>query len=299
MYRILCSVLLALCSLSPLLSQELKVRVDVNSDKIQGTNKQPFQTLQNKLTEFMNEQKWSDAKFSANEKIEATFVLTLNEAEGNNYKGELQIQAKRPVYNSSYKSTLLNLRDVSIDFEFREFEPLHFNINAIESNLTAIMAFYAYYILGTDFDSFSPFGGTPFYQQAQAIASAQFSSGSTGWNPSEGKRSRGLIINDILDESAKPYRELWYNYHRLGLDEMSNSVEKGRLKITSSAPVLRKLRSDRPMTTLITTFGDAKLEEMPEIYSKSGGAEKEEIYKLLSELYPTQRNRFESLRTNQ
>lgn len=299
MHRVLFSVLFILISLSTMFSQELKVRVDVNSDKIQGTNKQPFQTLQNKLTEFMNEQKWSDAKFSTNEKIEASFVLTLTEVDGENYKGELQIQAKRPVYNSSYKTTLLNLRDVSIDFVFREFEPLHFNINAIESNLTAIMAFYAYYILGTDFDSFSPLGGTPFYQQAQAIASAQLSSGGTGWNPSEGKRSRGLLINDALDESSKPYRELWYNYHRLGLDEMSSSVEKGRLKITSSLPSLKQLRSDRPMTTLITTFGDAKLDEIPEIYSKSGGAEKEEIYKLLSELYPTQRNRFESLRTNQ
>lgn len=299
MHRVLFSVLFILISLSSMFSQELKVRVDVNSDKIQGTNKQPFQTLQNKLTEFMNEQKWSDAKFSTNEKIEASFVLTLTEVDGENYKGELQIQAKRPVYNSSYKTTLLNLRDVSIDFVFREFEPLHFNINAIESNLTAIMAFYAYYILGTDFDSFSPLGGTPFYQQAQAIASAQLSSGGTGWNPSEGKRSRGLLINDALDESSKPYRELWYNYHRLGLDEMSSSVEKGRLKITSSLPSLKQLRSDRPMTTLITTFGDAKLDEIPEIYSKSGGAEKEEIYKLLSELYPTQRNRFESLRTNQ
>lgn len=299
MHRVLFSVLFILISLSSMFSQELKVRVDVNSDKIQGTNKQPFQTLQNKLTEFMNEQKWSDAKFSTNEKIEASFVLTLTEVDGENYKGELQIQAKRPVYNSSYKTTLLNLRDVSIDFVFREFEPLHFNINAIESNLTAIMAFYAYYILGTDFDSFSPLGGTPFYQQAQAIASAQLSSGGTGWNPSEGKRSRGLLINDALDESSKPYRELWYNYHRLGLDEMSSSVDKGRLKITSSLPSLKQLRSDRPMTTLITTFGDAKLDEIPEIYSKSGGAEKEEIYKLLSELYPTQRNRFESLRTNQ
>ena len=299
MHRVLFSALFILISLSSMFSQELKVRVDVNSDKIQGTNKQPFQTLQNKLTEFMNEQKWSDAKFSTNEKIEASFVLTLTEVDGENYKGELQIQAKRPVYNSSYKTTLLNLRDVSIDFVFREFEPLHFNINAIESNLTAVMAFYAYYILGTDFDSFSPLGGTPFYQQAQAIASAQLSSGGTGWNPSEGKRSRGLLINDALDESSKPYRELWYNYHRLGLDEMSSSVEKGRLKITSSLPSLKQLRSDRPMTTLITTFGDAKLDEIPEIYSKSGGAEKEEIYKLLSELYPTQRNRFESLRTNQ
>lgn len=299
MHRVLFSVLFILVSLSTLFSQELKVRVDVNSDKIQGTNKQPFQTLQTKLTEFMNEQKWSDAKFSTNEKIEASFVLTLTEVDGENYKGELQIQAKRPVYNSSYKTTLLNLRDVSIDFVFREFEPLHFNINAIESNLTAIMAFYAYYILGTDFDSFSPLGGTPFYQQAQTIASTQLSSGGTGWNPSEGKRSRGLLIKDALDESSKTYRELWYNYHRLGLDEMSSSVEKGRLKITASLPALKQLRSDRPMTTLITTFGDAKLDEIPEIYSKSGGAEKEEIYKLLAELFPTQRNRFESLRTNQ
>lgn len=299
MHRIILSVFVLLLSLSTLAAQELKVKVDVNSDKIQGTNKQPFQTLQTKLTEFMNEQKWSDAKFSNNEKIEATFVLTLTEVDGENYKGELQIQAKRPVYNSSYKTTLLNLRDINVDFTFREFEPLHFNINAIESNLTAIMAFYAYYVLGADFDSFSPLGGTAFYQQAQAIASTQLSSGSSGWNPSEGKRNRGLLIKDALDESSKSYRELWYAYHRQGLDEMSNSVEKGRLKITSSLPVLKQLRADRPMTTIIATFGDAKLDEIPEIYSKSGNAEREDIYKLLSELYPTQRNRFESLRTNQ
>lgn len=296
-FLVVCCFIVTGC-FSAIHSQELKCRVDINSEKIPGTNKQLFLSLQGALSELMNNQRWTNLKFGNKEKIEATFVLNLTEMDGEHFKGEMQIQAKRPVYNSSYTTTLINYRDLNIDFNYREFEPMHFNKNAIENNLAATMAFYAYLILGLDFDSFSPSGGIPFYQEAQEIASAQQSNRQPGWNVKDGKRNRALLINDLMDENTRVYQDIWYTYHRLGLDEMSDNPEKGRQNITKKLPQLRQIRSDRPMSGLIVLFGDTKLDEIPEIYSKSSNSEKKELYRFLSELYPTQRNRFESLRAN-
>lgn len=278
-------------------SQELSCRFTVNSDQIQGTNKQVFQSLQNALNEFVNDRKWSDAKFTNVEKIECSFVLVVKEAENDNYKGELQIQSKRPVHNASYTTTLFNFRDQLVEFPYREFEPLQFNPNNIDHNLTATIAFYTYLLMGIDFDTFSPQGGTPFLLQAQSIAITAMATNLPGWSTNDGRRGRTNLINDLLDEAAKPYRDLWYIYHRQGLDEMTQSVDKGRLKIATALPVLSEVRRDRPMGYLISLFADAKLDEVAEIFAKSGSAEKQAIYKLLQELYPTHANRYASLRT--
>ncbi|MGL5226582.1 MAG: DUF4835 family protein [Bacteroidales bacterium] len=299
MYKLLLCICFLLAG-SPFLlhAQELKCRIEVNGDKLSGTNKQLLVSLRDALSEWMNNQRWTNLKFSNKERIEATFVLSLTEMEGEHFKGEMQIQAKRPVFDSNYVTTLINYRDMNIDFLYREFDPLHFNIQAIESNLTATMAFYAYVILGLDLDSFSPLGGTLLYQGAQQIVSAQQSNRQPGWGQSDGKRSRALLVSDLLDENTKEYKGFWYAYHRLALDIMSVDPEKGKLIITKQLPLLKQIRTNRPMTGLISLFGDAKLDELSEVYSQSIDTEKRDIYRLLSELYPTQRNRFESLRAN-
>ncbi|MGL4410869.1 MAG: DUF4835 family protein [Bacteroidales bacterium] len=291
-------ILSLILSLNVLLSfsQELNCRFTVNSDQIQGTNKQIFQSLESALNEFINDRKWSDAKLTNVEKIECSFVLIIKEVDNENYKGELQVQSKRPVYNASYTSTMFNFRDQLVEFPYREFEPLQFNPNNIDNNLTATIAFYVYLLLGIDFDSFSPYGGTPFYQQAQSISVTSMASNLPGWSTNDGRRARTNILNDFIDEASKPYRDLWYTYHRHGLDEMSTSVEKGRLKIASILPTLKEVRSARPMGYIITLFADAKLDEIAEIFSKSATAEKQSIYKLLQDLYPTHTSRYESLR---
>lgn len=279
-------------------AQELTARVTINSDKIQGTNKQVFTTLQNALTEFINNRKWTDATFAVNERIDCTFNIIINEMPSDNsFKAEIQIQASRPVYNSSYITTLLNFRDTQFDFDYTEYEQLEFMENSLSSNLTATIVFYIYTILGLDFDSFSPKGGSAFFQQAQQIVSlAQAQMSWNGWKAFDSDRNRHAIATALTDNTSDIFRDMWYNYHRKGLDEMAANVDRGRTTILSLLPTLDEIKKVRPSSVLLQMFADAKLDEVVAIYSKASTTEKQEGYKMLSNLYPALTTRMEALK---
>lgn len=279
-------------------AQELNARVTVNSDRVQASNKQVFTTLQNALTEFINNRKWTDATFAVNERIECSMTILITEiVSDNSFKGEIQIQARRPVYNSGYTTTLLNHRDTELSFDYTEFEPLEYTENVLNSNLTATVVFYIYTILGLDFDSFSPKGGTDFIQQARQIVSlAQSQTSWTGWKAFENDRNRHALATALQDNASDAFREMWYTYHRKGLDEMAANSDRGRTTIISLLPVLEQVKSTRPTSFLLQLFSDAKLDEVVLIYSKATTQEKQEGYKLLSNLYPALTNRMESLK---
>jgi hypothetical protein len=280
-----------------LFSQELNCRVQINSDKIQGTNKQIFTSLQTALMEFMNNRKWTNAQVTPIEKIDCSFVITINEESGNNrFKCELQVQSRRPVYNSVYTTTLLNFRDVAFDFNYVEFDPLQLSDNKFEGNLTAVMAFYANIILGIDFDSYSPYGGTSFYTRAEQIMNLSQSNMEAGWQAFDSSKNRPAIISAFLDDGIKDFRLLLYQYHRQGLDEMSFNPEKGRSVITESLTKLKTVYDARPTTVLLTLFSDSKMDELVDIYSKGTASEKESAYKTLSDVYPAQTTRLETIR---
>lgn len=289
-----------LLAVSPLLgeAQELNARVKINSDKIQGTNKQVYTTLQTALTEFINNKKWTDATFAVNERIDCSITIIVNEVPSDNsFKSEIQIQASRPVYNSTYPTTLLNFSDKQLDFEYTEFEPLEYTENTLNSNLTATIVFYIYTILGLDFDSFSPKGGTSYLQQAQQIVSlAQAQAGWTGWKAFDSNRNRHAVATALTDNAADQFRELWYTYHRKGLDEMAANPDRGRTTILSTLPILEQIKSARPTSVLLQMFTDAKLDEVVNVYSKATTPEKQEGYKILSNLYPSQIDRLEPLK---
>lgn len=279
-------------------ANEFNAQVKINSDKIQGTNKQVFTTLQNALIEFINSKKWTDATFGINERIDCTFNIIINEMPSeSSFKAELQVQASRPVYNSSYITNLLNFRDTQLDFDYTEFEPLEYTENTLNSNLTATIIFYLYTILGLDFDSFSPKGGSAFFQQAQQIVTlAQAQTSWNGWKAFDSDRNRHAIVTALTENVADGYRDMWYTYHLKGLDEMAANADRGRTTILSLLPVLEELKKTRPNSVLLQMFADSKLDEVVAIYSKATTTEKQEGYKLLSNLYPAMTTRMESLK---
>ena len=279
-------------------SQELNARVTINSDKVQGTNKQVFTTLQTALTEFINNRKWTDATFAVNERIDCSFTLIINEMPTeSSFKGELQIQARRPVYNSSYSTTLFNFRDTQLDFDYTEFEPLEYTQNTLQNNLTASVVFYIYVILGLDFDSFAQTGGSSFIQQAmQVVTLAQSEMAWTGWKAFDSNRNRHALATALTDNTSAVFREMWYTYHRKGLDEMAANPDRGRTTLIETLPALKEIQTARPGSVLMQLFSDSKLDEVVSVYSKANQTEKQEGYKLLSTIFPTQTTRLEPLK---
>ena len=278
-------------------AQELNARITINSDKVQSTNKQVFKTLQDALNDFVNNKKWTDATFAMNERIDCSMTLIINEmVSDNSFKGEIQVQARRPVYNSSYTTTLLNYRDTELSFDYTEFEPLEYTENTLNSNLIATVVFYIYTILGLDFDSFSPKGGTAFLEQAMQIVSlAQAQPTWTGWKAFENDRNRHALATALTDNTSELFRDMWYNYHRKGLDEMAANPDRGRTTIISALPALQEVKKARPTSVLLQMFADAKLDEIIAIYSKATTQERQEGYKMLFEIYPAQSTRLEEL----
>jgi hypothetical protein len=277
-------------------AQELRCRVQVNSSLIQGTNKQIFTTLEKELNELMNNRKWSNATYTSNERIECSLVITVkNYSGGDSFSGELQVQARRPVYNSTYFTTLFNFRDQSFNFNYIESQPLETNERQTSNNLLAILYFYGYIILGYDADSFSRLGGSPFFHRAEEIANAMQSSSETGWKAFESEHNRYALINGILDEKLRPVRELYYDYHRLGLDIMSENADNGRAKIASSLMVLRQANNDRLYNIAITSFLDTKIDEIADIFSNGQPKEKSDVYALLLDVAPSMQKRFEKI----
>lgn len=292
----LSAIVLLLAPAAGTFAQELRCNVEVNSQSIEGTNKSVFETLKENINTYMNETKFSNAVFSPNEKIECRMFLTVKEYTDDRVKGELQVQLSRPVYNSTYTTTLLNFRDTKIDFEYREGDPLVFNENTSESNLTAILDYYAYLFLALDFDSFSPKGGQPFYDKAATVVQQAQSSGEIGWKTFEDTKNRSAVLSGFTDSNTGGIRDLLYNYHRKGLDEMVTSPDKGRAAITESLDVLKTIGSNAPMSVILSIFRDAKLDELVNLYSKAPDTERQKAYDILQPLYPTESERLEKIR---
>ncbi len=278
-------------------AQELNCQVEINSSQVQGTNKSVFETLQGAINDYMNTNKFTNAQFAPNEKIECKLFFTIKEVKDDNtFTGDLQIQSTRPVYNSSYTTTLLNFKDTKIDFTYQENEPLVFSENSMESQLTAILNFYAYLIIALDFDSFSPRGGNPWFDKVEQVVRFAQSTGETGWKAFEDNKNRSAILSAFTDPSTSQLRDMVYNYHRKGLDEMSVSPDKGRATITESLETLKKVYAVAPMSVGLSMFKDAKLDELVNVYTKGTQDERERVYEILYSLYPTEQTRLNMIK---
>ncbi len=290
MKRYILSLLLVLLSILIVDAQELNCRVVVNSDKVQGTNKEVFNTLQQAITEYMNNTKFTSVQLSNTERIECTLQFIVSEYTDERMICQLQIQSRRPVYNSTYTSTLINFQDNEVEFTYKEYDPLVFSTSTYENNLTCILNFYAYMIIGIDFDSFILYGGDSFYEMARTMVSLGQSTQEPGWKAFENNRNRAAILAAFTEPATKSFREMWYNYHRKGLDEMVLGVAKARATVGKALETLTKLHSNNSTSVLFPMFKEAKFDEIINIYSQAPTTEKTDMYDLLIDIYPADNN---------
>ena len=280
-------------------AQELNCTVEINSEQVSGTNKQVFETLSQAINDYMNTTIFTNTQFSPNEKIECRLFFTIKEYNDDNMVGDLQVQSIRPVYNSSYTTTLINFKDAKIEFTYRENEPLVFSQTSMESQLTAILNFYAYLILAVDFDSFSPKGGEAYFEQLKTIVQMAQSSGETGWKAFEDTKNRSAVLSAFTDPATSDIRDMYYTYHRRGLDEMALSPDKGRAQITASLDAIKKVAEVAPMSVALSMIKDAKLDELVNVYSKAPADERLKVYNLLQPIYPTEQQRLDKIKEGQ
>jgi hypothetical protein len=266
-------------------AQELYAKVTINHSQIQGTDASVFENLQETLEQFINDRQWTNLHFQKNERISCNFNITVTKYDQsqNLFTCRAIIQANRPVYNSAYTSTLYNNTDNNFDFEFAQFDQLDFNDETIDNQLTALVAYYAYLIIGLDLDSFSPMGGEDVLQRCMNLTNNAQNLNFTGWKAFDDSRNRFAIINDYLDGAMQPFRQLQYDYYRTGLDEMANNVDRGRTNITTALEKdLKKCHEDRPMSLLPQIWTDYKKDELANIYKGHGTTkEKESVYEIL------------------
>ena len=275
-------------------SQELQAKVTINHNQIQGTDASVFENLQQTLEQFINERQWTNLQFQKNERIVCNFNITVTkyDKDANIFTCTALIQANRPVYNASYSSTLYNNKDDDFNFEFAQFDQLEFNEEIIDNQLTALIAYYAYLIIGLDLDSFSPMGGEDVLQRCMNLTNNAQNLAFTGWKSFDNDRNRFAIINGYLDGAMQPFRQLQYDYYRTGLDEMSTNTERGRTNITTALEKdLKKAHDDRPLSLLPQIWTDYKKDELANIYKGKGTQkEKETVYDILFSINASQSN---------
>lgn len=277
---------------------ELNCEVEVNSEKVNTTNRDIFNDLKQSVYDYMNTTKWTNATFGSNEKIYCKLLITLSswdDATGV-MQGDLQIQSQRPVYNSSYTTALINFKDPKVNFSYESGQQLVFSELEMEDNLTAILNFWAYMILALDFDSFELNGGDPYYEKAAQIVRMAQSSGESGWKAFEDNNNRSAVLSAFTDKATSPIRQMLYDYHRMGLDQMVVTVDKGRSTITHTLENLSKIYDVAPMSVCLTMFKDAKLDELINIYSKANTSEKEAVYEMLYQVYPSETTRLDEIK---
>jgi len=284
-------------------AQELKCNIQIVTQQIQGTNKQVYQTMQNAIYEFMNNKVWTNHVFSMEERIECNLLFNIQEQlSADEFRGTLQVQCRRPVYNTNYNTVLFNFMDNDIQFRYLEFQPLEFDPRAHLSNLTSLLAYYAYIILGLDYDSFSYEGGTTFFLAAERIVDNAQNVPEKGWKPYESTshKNRYWLIKDILDEDYSPCREFSYRFHRLGLDLMDSKLNEGRAEIADALLLLQGVYRKKPDPFLspMHIIFDSKADELTNIFSESFVEEKNRVYTMLLEIDQANTNKYKSLIQN-
>jgi hypothetical protein len=281
----------------PGFTQELRCNISVSGQQIKGANPNVFRTMQADLYEFMNNRKWTDHIYTMDERIECSiFILLTEQVAANEFKGSIQVQLRRPVFKSDYETPLLNIKDNNFHARYVEYQSMDFNETSNRDNLTNLMAFYAYLIIGMDYDSFSPNGGTEYFQKAQQIVNNSQNARETGWKAYESERNRYWLIENILNKSYASYRDCIYRYHRLGLDKLENQIEEGRSEIAESLKSLQKVFRSRPSLYILQIFFDAKSDELVNIFSKSYPDERNRVLAILNEIDPSNGSKYNKIK---
>lgn len=281
-------LLIVLPSTASAEGEELNATVNLNSSKVQGSNTEVFTMLQDALNEFINSRKWTTNTYEENERIVCSFNFVVNSySNDGSFDCSLMVQATRPVYGSSYNSMLFKYEDASIKFKYQPYDRLEFVEDNLDNNLTAVIAFYVYTIIGMDLDSMGELGGSEFLNKALNIANNAQNLGDAGWRAGSSNNNRYSIIDDYMNGAMEPMRKLMYKYHRFGLDTMFKNADGGRKAITECLPLIKKAYEDRPMAYFTKLFTEYKIDEIVNLYSKCTPEEKKEVVKVLSEINPS------------
>lgn len=277
-------------------AQEMNCTVNINAAQTGQPNLQVFKTLENQLREFINNTKWTDKVYKNQERIDCNMTLTINQMDGEDFTGSLQIQASRPVYGSTYDSPIYNYFDRQVNFRYREFEPFNFNINSFDSNLMSVVAFHVYTIIGLDADSFQLNAGEPYFQTAKQITNTAASGKFSGWKAADGNQSR-YRLNDALTSSVyQEFHDAMYIYHRKGLDVMDTNQKEGKQQIIAAIDKLKGINDRRPNSFVIRTFFDAKGDEIQSIFSGGPQVDIVKLVENLNRMAPTKRGNWEEIK---
>jgi hypothetical protein len=268
-------------------AQEILCNIQVNSQQVQGTDKKVFETMSAALNEFINNRRWTNYDFKTNERIECTMVITIRERPSTDlFKATLNIVASRPIYGSTYNSVILNYIDEKFDFEYVEFQAMDYQDNQFTSNLTSVLAYYVYLILGLDFDTFSPLGGSPYFAKAEEIVNTAQGNASTGWSSSDDQRNRYWLVENYLNQSYSDVRLFLYDYHFKGLDMMAEKTDQGRAAIVESLKLLETVHNLKPGLFILQLIIDAKRDELVNIFQGGNPSEKTTVIEILKEIDP-------------
>lgn len=278
-------------------AQDLNARVQVVSPKIQGSNKRVFETLETAMKDFLNGRKWSADPIQPQERIDCNFVLNITNWDGSsNFSGELQVQSSRPVYGSTYTSTLINLNDKDVDFIYNEGQTIDYTDQSFQSNLSSIMAFYAYIIVGLDYDTFSLDGGSPYFANAQTVINNAQTGSYRGWKAFDSNVNRYWLCENLNNKVYEPLRSFMYDYHRNGLDVMADNAAKGRKLISSILPDLQQINRQRVGAMFPLIFYTAKSDELVSIYAgKADPQERLQAMNILIQADPANGNKYQTL----
>ncbi|MEG1580241.1 MAG: DUF4835 family protein [Bacteroidaceae bacterium] len=272
-------------------AQELHAKITINSQQVQGTSKSIFENLQSTLTEFVNDRQWTNQQYTQRERINCTFNITVNKYDetDNSFKCSLLLQSNRPVFNSTYTTTVFSIKDADFNFSYQEYDKLEFRADQINNDLTALIGYYVYLIIGFDMDTMAPLGGTEPLEIAMSITNNAQNLNSKGWKAFDDKKNRFAVINDYLDGGLETYRKMQYTYYRTGLDEMATNTERGRAAITEALGMLKTAHDSKPLSYLPQLFTEYKRDEFVHIYTgKCTAKEKEFLYTVLSSINASQ-----------
>ncbi|MGB1032016.1 MAG: DUF4835 family protein [Flavobacteriales bacterium] len=293
--KLILAFLLSFSSIQ-LFSQELNCEVNIIAPQIANVELSRLESIETAIQEFMNGRRWTNDNFNIEERIECSFQLTISEAPTQtSFRGTLQIQSSRPVYNSDYKTPVFAVNDNDITFSFSDNQLLQWSIDQHRDNISSLLAYYAYMIIGMDYDTFSPSGGTEYFLKAQTIVANAQTSGETGWKASEGQRNRFWLTENILSQTFEPLRACLYTYHRQGVDKLYADPESARGVMSEALMQLRDVHKVRPSSYNIQLFFVAKSDEIINLFKPAPEEDRKSLQPLLKQLDPGNIQKYENL----
>ena len=295
MFRILFFITLFSCAF-PVVGQELNATVTLDAEQTGQPNAQVFRTLEQQLTEFLNNTNWTNREFKNQERIDCNFTLIIQSFESTSFSGSLQVQSSRPVYGSTYDSPVYNYNDRQFSFEYNEFEPLVFNINTFSSNLVSVLAYHVYTVLAVDADTFAPNGGAKYFDIAKQIVNTAASSNFKGWKATDGAQSRYRYNDAAISNVYQEFHDAMYSYHRLGMDTMETNQQQAKVVIMESIATLKKINDRRPNSFIMRTFFDAKSDEIEAVFSGGPRVDINKLVENLNRIAPTRRSNWSNIK---